>query len=84
MAAANAVSALQNKLRELGMLRLRVARDLAGLVDEYCQTLEAYLLNNRNLQPTSVQGNVANSSRAAEETLKRLDELDVRRQAQRH
>ena len=76
--------ALQNKLRELEMLRLRVARDLAGLVDEYRQTLEAYLLNNRNLQPTSVQGNVANLSRAAEETLKRLDELDVQRQAQRH
>ena len=74
--------ALQDKVRELEMLRLRVASDLVGLVDEYRQTLEAYL--SRNLRPAPPQGKAASPSRAAEEAVARLDELDARRQAQRH
>ena len=75
--------ALASKLRELALLRPRVAPEPAVLVEEYSQALEAYLHNRHRTSPIFRLGRKAHLSRIAEETLQRLDALDARREALR-
>jgi hypothetical protein len=75
--------ALEGKLRELQMLRPRLARDLAGLLDDYCRTIEAYVqsLNHKGFVLPFRKHALAR--RNAAEALQHLDELDARRLALR-
>jgi hypothetical protein len=72
--------ALTSKLRELAVLRSRVAPDLAVLVQEYSQALEMYLRNHSRTGPLPRFGKRADLSRIAEDTVQRLDALDARRE----
>jgi hypothetical protein len=70
------LQALQAKIRELDMLQPRIAREFAELVDNYRQVLLIYLQQQDKSERKEL-------SRAAQETLKRLDELDSLRAALR-
>jgi hypothetical protein len=71
--------ALEGKLRELQMLRPRLAADLAPFVDEYCRAIESYLqnLNHPGFVLPFRKGSVIR--RNASETFRQLEELDARR-----
>jgi len=74
---------LPSKLRELDLLRSRASPDLAVLVQEYRQVLEAYLQNQHWTRPRTLFGTRPSLSSVAGETLQRLDALDARREALR-
>jgi hypothetical protein len=70
--------ALGSTLRELGPLRQHIAPEYAGLVQDYCEAIEAYLQQR--------DGGPANSpfaGLAAEAAILRLNVLDARRMALR-
>jgi hypothetical protein len=79
---AQQIQALHGKLQELGLLRARVAPDLAVLVQEYGLALEVYLQNQHRAKPVVFFGNAGRGG-IAQETLQRLDALDARREALR-
>jgi hypothetical protein len=70
--------ALEAKLRELAHLRVRVALDLAALVDEYCIVLGNYLKAGHRGSWFSRPRRSAAMERAANEAIRQLDLLDVR------
>jgi hypothetical protein len=68
--------ALNDALRELGLARLHIAQEYAGLVQDYRQTIETYL--------QLWDGGASNSpfaGSAAEAAILQLDVLDARRMA---
>jgi hypothetical protein len=71
---------LQRKLWELSLLRMHVAQELAPLVDEYRQTLQAYL-QKRNFSGTILARKRRTDLRdkLADETAATLDALDAQR-----
>jgi len=71
--------ALQGKIRELESLRLRLAPELVPLADQYRQVLTAYLQSREQGGSFLGLGKRAARRRAAEETLRKLDALDVQR-----
>jgi hypothetical protein len=71
--------ALEDKLRELQMLRPRLVPELGPLVDEYCQVIEAYLRDVNHPGLAVPFGKQAATRRSVNETLVRLDDLDARR-----
>ncbi len=75
--------ALSRKLQELDLLRPQLSRDLAVLVQEYCQVLEVYLQNQNRTKPMTFFGRRPGLSHVAMETLQRLDALDARRETLR-
>ncbi len=73
---------LQERIRQLRMLRFRVSRDLAGLVDDYRITLENYLVR-RDQSGITPMGRAMSNPRLggiARQTLKELNALDARRE----
>ena len=70
--------ALDNTLRELGLLRMHIAPEYAGLLQEYCQAIEAYLQ-----QRDRGAANSPFARLAAEAAILRLNVLDARRMALR-
>ncbi len=70
--------ALQNKLRELDLLRLRVATNHVALLDDYCQVVRAYLQNRDRTGLVPFRKKAA-QRHAAIEVLQQLDALDARR-----
>ena len=74
---------LTRKLHELELLRARVSPELAVLVQEYCQVIETHLQNQARTSSIPLLGGKAGSSRVAQETLRRLDALDERRETLR-
>jgi len=70
--------ALQGKQRELELLRLRVAPEIAPVVDGYCEALTVYLRDSaqNSVIPFRRQ---ALRRRATEAALRDLDALDARR-----
>ena len=78
--ASRQVHALEVKLRELEMLRPRLARELMPLVDDYCVTIETYLqdMNHKELLSLPFRKQLLRE-RNLEQTLRHLDELDARR-----
>lgn len=73
---------LQNKVRELGLLRLQVARELAGLVEAYRQSLETVLQHHEETVLLFFRKQ-ASRNRAVQQAIKELDALDARRDALR-
>jgi hypothetical protein len=71
--------ALLGKLRELEVLRLRVAPALAPLVDDYRQTLETFLQDRNHTGLIPFRGKTV-AKRASDEAIQRLDALDAKRQ----
>jgi hypothetical protein len=74
--------ALNNTLRELGLLRLRIAQEFVGLVEDYCQALETYL-QQRDHAGFVLSTRKAGRQRAVEAAIRQLDTLDTRREALR-
>jgi hypothetical protein len=71
------------KLNHLNALRLRISQNLVGLLDDYRQILEAYL-EGRTQSEQPVAGRklrVANWRNLLEQTVERLNELDLRKEA---
>jgi len=69
--------ALRQKVAELQMLRLRLAPELVPLADEYCRALSQYL-QARDHSGLPLLKKTARRH-AAEQTVRRLDQLDSRR-----
>lgn len=78
--AARQAQALNNTLRELGLLRLRVAQELVGLVQDYCQVIGTYL-QQRSRAGSVLSSRAAGRKRAADAAVQQLDALDARREA---
>jgi hypothetical protein len=70
--------ALGNTLRELGLLRMHIAQEYTGLVQDYSQAIEAYLQ-----QSDRGAANSPFAGLAAEAAILRLNVLDARRMALR-
>ena len=72
---------LEEKVRQLGILRTRVARDLVPLVDDYRQVLSDFLAAHSAAQNNLATHNQARQATAAHvpQTLRDLDQLDARR-----
>lgn len=75
--------ALETKLAELQMLRLRLDQQLVPLAEDYCRTLETYLQNLNHKTSFLGFGRQALRQRNVEQTLLALDQLDARRAALR-
>ncbi len=74
--------ALKATVRELGLLRLRIAREYAGLAQDYSQAVETYL-QQRNRAGSILSSRRAGQQRAVEAAVRQLDALDARRLALR-
>lgn len=72
---------LHERARQLFLLRARVSQDVVHLVDDYRQVLEAYL-KERDKAGYNVTGKQSSRGldRVAQETLRDLDVLDIRRE----
>lgn len=81
--AASQTQALETKRSELQMLRPRLARDLAPLVDDYCRTIEVYVQTLNHPGSMLFFRKNAILRRNASETLQGLDNLDARRAGSR-
>jgi hypothetical protein len=76
------VPVLRLKVNHLQALRLRVPPEIEPLVAEYIGVLNVYL--EKRGKPVSDKGKIKRGARKAiEETVKRLNELDVRREGAR-
>ncbi len=75
--------ALEAKFRELLHLRVRVAPDLAALVDEYCVVLDTYLKQGHRGGGFARRRPSGALQRAANQAIQQLDLLDVRANALR-
>jgi hypothetical protein len=75
--------ALNNALRDLGLLRLHIAAEYAGLVRDYAQAIESYL--NQRDRSNAILPFVRNASRrrAVETVVQQFDALDAQRAALR-
>jgi hypothetical protein len=71
---------LLGKIRDLEMLRLRVAPDQVGLVDDYRQVLQNYLLDRDHTGFIPFRKGIVRRH-AAERAVEQLDMLDARRMA---
>ena len=74
---------LSNTLRELGLLRLRIAQEYIGLVQDYYQAIETYLRQPDRGAPSSLSAKRAGRLRSVELAIQQLDALDGRRMALR-
>ncbi len=76
---AQQVQLLQRKLRDLDLLRLRVPAEVRPMVEEYRRVLQNYL-QKRGAITVTQSGAVVGPQ--TEETIRQLNVLDVRREAQ--
>lgn len=76
---------LLQKMNYLEVLRMRAAHELAGLVEAYRQTLEAYLQRrNQAAARAALKNQPSPSTRLiVDDTIERLDDLDKQREWQR-
>lgn len=72
---------LRERAQQLFLLRARVSQDLVNLVDDYRRTLESYL-KERDKAGFNVTGKKSSRGldRIAQQTLRELDVLDIRRE----
>ena len=75
--------ALSDTLRELALLRLRIAQGYVALVQDYCQAIETYLRQLDRSASASPVTKRADRRRAIEAAVQRLDALDAQRAALR-
>ncbi len=80
---ARQTSALSNILQALGLLRLRIAQEHVGLLQDYYQAIETYLLQRDRSASNFPLTKRAGRRRAAEAAIQQLDALDSRRMALR-
>lgn len=73
--------ALDQTLRQLELLRSRIAQEFAGLVEEYHQAIKAYLQRRDHGGSVLPFTRKAGRRRAAEAAIQQLNALDARRQA---
>jgi hypothetical protein len=74
--------ALNHTLRELALLRLRIAQEFVGLVQDYYQVIETHL-QQRDHTGSFLSAKNAGRRRAVEAAIQQLDALDARREALR-
>jgi hypothetical protein len=74
---------LRDTLRELGLLRLRIAQEYVGLAQDYFLVIETYLLQLDRNAPASPVTKRAGRKRAVEAAIQQLDALDAQRAALR-
>jgi hypothetical protein len=72
---------LETKLKELELLRFRVAQGVAPMVDSYRQVIKDYLRDRDRLSFPMRLGKQAARRHAAKEALRQLDALETKRQA---
>jgi hypothetical protein len=75
--------AIRSTLRELGLLRLRIAQEFVGLAQDYSQALETYLQRRDHTGSVIPFTRKAGRRRAVEAAVQQLDALDARREALR-
>jgi hypothetical protein len=75
--------ALNNTLRELALLRWRIAQEYVGLVQDYCQVIEMYLQQRDRTSSSFPFTRQAGRKRATDAVVQQLDALDARRIAMR-
>ena len=75
--------ALQTTLRELGLLRLRIAEELVGLVQDYRQALKTFIEQRDHPGFVLPFARKAARRRTVEAAVRQLDALDARREALR-
>jgi len=76
-------AALQNTLRELELVRLRIAPEFAGLVQDYHQVITTYLEQRDSSGSIIPFVRKASRRRAVEDALQHLNALDARRETLR-
>jgi hypothetical protein len=75
--------ALNSALRALGLLRLRIAQEFVGLVQDYSQALQTYLRQRDHGGSILPFSRNASRRRAVETAVRQLDALDSRRAVMR-
>ena len=75
------ILAFDHALRQLELLRPRLAPELAGLVEDYSQAIKAYTQQQGRGGTVLPASRKASQQRAVEAAIQQLDALDVRRQA---
>jgi hypothetical protein len=75
--------AISSTLRELGQLRLRIAEEFVGRVQDYSQTLQTYLQQRDHTGSVIPFARKAARRRAVQVAVQQLDALDARREALR-
>jgi hypothetical protein len=82
---ASQTQTLQSKLHDLESARLRVPKELAGLVDEYHRVLATYLQRREQAESTHSANRQPNRilQRVVDQTFEQLNALEARRQALR-
>ncbi len=70
--------AIKHTLRELALLRSRIAQEFVGLVQDYARVLETYLQQRDHTGSILPFMRQAGRKRAVEATVKQLDTLDAR------
>jgi hypothetical protein len=75
--------ALGTMLRELGLLRLRIAQEYVGLLQDYTQTIQTYLQERDRSASRFPFTRQAGRKRAAEAAVQQLDALDATRESLR-
>ena len=74
--------ALNHTLRELAPLRLRIAQEFVGLVQDYYQVIEAYA-QQRDHTGSFLSAKNAGRRRAVDTAIQQLDASDARREGLR-
>ena len=77
------IQALNNTLRELELLRLRIAQEYVGLVQDYSQAVETYLQQLDRSPSALLFTRRPARRRVVEAAVQQLDALDARREAMR-
>jgi hypothetical protein len=75
--------ALGNMLRELGLLRLRIAQEYVALVQDYTETIQTYLQERDRSASKFPFTRQAGRKRAVETAVQQLDALDALRETLR-
>jgi hypothetical protein len=75
--------ALDNTMRELGLLRPRIAQEYLGLVQDYCQAIQTYYQQLDHNSSALVYSKRAARKRIAEAAVLQFDALDARRESMR-
>jgi hypothetical protein len=70
-------------MRELGLLRPRIAQEYLGLVQDYCQAIQTYYQQLDHNSSALVYSKRAARKRIAEAAVLQFDALDARRESMR-
>ena len=77
------IPVLNSTLRELWLLHPRIAQDYVGLVQDYCQAIQTYLMQLDRGPSALLFTRRAARKRLVEDAVQQFDTLDARREAMR-